>query len=103
LERDCWVLLLTASVSDVAYQTRELWVDRTRHLVLKENRYGKSGRLLKTTEVQEVKRLGGRWTVTRAVFRDALKGGAGTEFAITDIEFDAAIPDYIFTKAALKQ
>ena len=103
LERSCWVLTLTAGVPDVAYYTRELWVDKTRHVVLKENRYGKSGTLLKTTEVLEVKRLGGRWVATRAVFKDALKSGNGTEFSIESSEFDAEIPDYIFSKAALKE
>jgi outer membrane lipoprotein-sorting protein len=102
LERPCWVLTLTASVPDVAYYTRELWVDQTRHIALKENRSGKSGTLLKTTEVLEVKRLSGRWVATRAVFKDALKSGDGTEFSIESIEFDAEIPDYIFSKAALK-
>jgi hypothetical protein len=96
------VVTLTANTADIAYYRREIWVDQTRHIVLKENRYGKSGTLLKTTEVLEVKRLGGRWVATKAVFRDELKGGKGTEFAITSIEFDADIPDYMFSKAALK-
>jgi len=103
LERPCWVVELTARDPDVAYHRREIWVDETRHIVLKENRYGKSGTLLKTTEVEEVKRMGGRWVATRAVFRDVLKGGKGTEFSISSIEFNAEIPDYIFTKAALKE
>jgi len=103
LERPCWVLTLTASVPDVAYYSREIWVDQTRHIVLKENRYGKSGKLLKTAEVLETKHLSGRWVATRAVFKDALKSGDGTEFSIESIEFDAEIPDYIFSKAALKE
>jgi outer membrane lipoprotein-sorting protein len=103
LERACWKVRLTATVADVAYYTRDIWVDQTRHIVLKENRYGKSGTLLKTTEVREVKRMGGRWVATDAVFKDVLKGGDGTEFTVKSIEFDAKIPDYIFSKAALKR
>jgi outer membrane lipoprotein-sorting protein len=103
LERPCWVLTLTASVPDIAYFTRELWVDQARNIVLRENRYGKSGTLLKTTEVLEVERRDGRWVATRAVFKDALKSGDGTEFSISSIEFDTDIPDYIFSKAALKE
>ncbi|HHT34588.1 MAG TPA: outer membrane lipoprotein-sorting protein, partial [Bacteroidales bacterium] len=30
-------------------------------------------------------------------------GSEGTEFRITDIRFNQEIPDYIFSKAALKQ
>jgi len=37
------------------------------------------------------------------VFKDMLKKGDGTEFIIVDIEFDKEIPEYIFTKAALKK
>jgi hypothetical protein len=36
------------------------------------------------------------------VFKDALKEGAGTEFVLESIEFDAAIPDHVFTKASLR-
>jgi len=32
-----------------------------------------------------------------------LKQGGGTEFKVTTIRFNDKIPDYIFTKAALKQ
>jgi hypothetical protein len=32
-----------------------------------------------------------------------LKQGEGTEFRITSIKFNQQIPDYIFTKASLKQ
>jgi outer membrane lipoprotein-sorting protein len=103
LERDCWKLTLTANVTDAAYYTRELWVDKSRHIVLKENRFGKSGTLLKTTEVREVQRLSGRWVATQAVFKDALKGGDGTEFAIKSIEFDVKIPEELFTRASLRE
>ena len=42
------------------------------------------------------------WT-DRARFKDALKEGEGTVFAILEIQFDAAIPDAVFSKAALKK
>jgi hypothetical protein len=32
-----------------------------------------------------------------------LKQGEGTEFRMTSVKFDQEIPDYIFTKAALKK
>jgi hypothetical protein len=37
------------------------------------------------------------------VFKDVLKGGEGTEFKIQSIEFEAAIPEYIFSKASLRK
>jgi hypothetical protein len=37
------------------------------------------------------------------VYKDILKDGKGTEFRMTSAKFDQDIPEYIFTKAALKQ
>ncbi|NOZ03491.1 MAG: outer membrane lipoprotein-sorting protein [FCB group bacterium] len=101
--RDCWVLELTARTTDVAYYSRRVWVDKERSLVLKENRYAKSGKLLKTTEVKEVFPVDGRWYPKKILFKDMLSKGKGTELIIESIEFDVPIPDYIFSKAALRK
>ncbi len=100
--RPCWVLDLTAREDGVAYFRRKVWVDKERYVVLREERFAKSGRLLKTTEVKAVERMGGRWVPTRIVFKDALKEGQGTEFVLESLEFNAAIPDHVFTKASLR-
>ena len=100
--RPCWVLDLVARGGETAYHRRKVWVDRERYVVLREERYAKSGKLLKTTEAGAVERQGGRWVPTRVVFKDALKEGGGTEFVLESIEFDAAIPDSVFTKASLR-
>ena len=102
-ERPCWVLALTAKVSDVAYYTRRVWIDKERYVMLREYRYAKSGKLLKTTDVLNVENVENRWVASAVLFKDALKSGEGTEFLLESIEFNAAIPDYIFTKAALKK
>ena len=101
--RPCWVLELTAKKKDVAYQTRKVWVDRNHFVLLKEQRFAKSGRLLKTTTVKEVKAIGKRWVPVKIVFKDELKKGAGTEFIIKSVRFDVAIPQYIFSKASLRK
>ena len=100
--RPCWILDLTAKSEDIAYYRRKVWVDKERDVALREERYAKSGKLLKTTDVKSVERQGGRWVATRVVFKDALKEGDGTEFAIQSIEFNAKIPDSLFTKASLR-
>jgi outer membrane lipoprotein-sorting protein len=100
--RICWILDLVARGGDVAYFKRRVWVDKERFVVLKEERFAKSGKLLKTTVIKSVERQGGRWVPTRIVFKDALKEGAGTEFVLEAIEFNAQIPGYVFTKASLR-
>lgn len=101
--RPCWLLELRAKTEDVAYFSRKIWVDQERFVLLREDRFAKSGRLLKTLEVKSVIRAQGRWVQDNVVFKDALKAGEGTEFIIQSIEFDAAIPESLFTKASLRK
>ncbi len=102
-DREVWVLELTAKVSDVAYFRRLMWVDRERFVPLKEELFAKSGQLLKRTTLSDVKNIEGRWYPTRIVYKDVLRQGEGTEFIISSVKFNQKLPEYIFTKAALKQ
>ncbi len=101
--RNVIVMELKAKVPDVAYATRKMWVDAERFVPLKEELYAKSGQLLKRTTLSEVRHIDGRWFPVKIVYKDMLKQGDGTEFNITSVEFNQPIPEYIFTKAALKQ
>ena len=101
--RPVWVLELKANVEDVAYASRKEWIDKERYIPFKEELYAKSGQLLKRSTLSDVVRVEGRWFPTTVVYKDMLKQGDGTEFKITSIKFDQDIPEYIFTKAALKQ
>ena len=102
LDRPCWVLELTAKKEEISYHSRKIWVDKERYVSLKEERFARSGKLLKTFEVKEIKRIQNRWIPAHMVFKDALKSGKGTEFILESIEFNASIPEHIFTKASLR-
>lgn len=102
-DRPCWLLKLTAAVPDVAYQTRRIWVDQERYIPLKEELFARSGKLLKQTRLSGVEKIQGRWYPRKILFKDMLKEGEGTEFIFEDIQFDVAVPDYIFSKASLKK
>jgi len=101
--RACWVLKLTARKNDTSYQKVTLYVDKERFLPLYEERYAKSGKLLKTTKVQEVMQSGNRWYPKKVLYKDELKDGKGTLFVIDKVEFDVKIPAHIFSKASLKK
>jgi outer membrane lipoprotein-sorting protein len=101
--RETYILDLTAKVTDVAYHSRKMWIDAERFVPLKEELFAKSGQLLKRTTLSDVKQIEGRWFPSTVVYKDMLKQGDGTEFKITSIKFNQKIPDYIFTKAALKR
>jgi hypothetical protein len=100
--RSCLVLALTASRSDVAYHARRVIVDTERWIPLHEERYAKSGKLLKTTRIEDVMSLGDRYYPRRIVFRDELARGGGTEYIVEEIDQSTEIPDYMLTKAALR-
>jgi outer membrane lipoprotein-sorting protein len=101
--RDCYILELTAKVGDAAYYLQKIWVDAERFVPLKQEMFAKGGQLLKRTTLSDVKQVQGRWFPMKVVYKDILKDGSGTEFRMTSVKFDQNIPEYIFTKAALKQ
>ncbi len=101
--RSCWMLTLTAKEADVSYHSRKVWIDAERWLPLKEERFAKSGKLLKTTTIDEVFQVDDRWYPKHMTFKDMLSRGKGTEYTIESIDFDVDIPDYLLTKAALRQ
>jgi len=103
LDRDCWTLELIAKSPDVSYEKKILHVDKEKSIPLYEEWYAQSGKLLKSVKVLETAQSGNRWYAKQAVFKDELKEGKGTEFFIDEIEYDAEIPEYIFSKAMLRK
>jgi hypothetical protein len=101
--RECWVLDLSAKKDDIAYDHRRVWVDKERYVVLRENLFARSGTLLKTAEVRGVMHLRNRWLAKSVLYRDVLREGEGTEFSIDSLALDAAIPEYLFSKASLRR
>lgn len=103
-DRACWVLELIATSTDIAYPKRKLWIDKERYLPLRGEYFAKSGKLLKRMEIREVMMADGRWYPKEMHYKDVLnKKSLGTSFIIEKIEFDVEIPEYLFTKAALKK
>lgn len=98
-----FVLELTAKVENVAYYSRKIWVDTQKYVPLQEELFAKSGKLLKKTTLSDVQKIQGKWFPMHMVYKDMLKAGDGTEMQIINIKFNQDIPEYIFTKAALKQ
>jgi len=101
--RGTYVLELVAKVSDAAYYSQKIWVDSERFVPLKQEMFARSGKLLKRTTLSNIKQVQGRWFPMNMIYKDVLKEGEGTEFKMTSVKFNQDIPDYIFTKAALKQ
>ncbi|MBS29670.1 MAG: outer membrane lipoprotein-sorting protein [Candidatus Marinimicrobia bacterium] len=103
-DRKCYVLFLESKSEGISYPKRREWVDAEYFLPVKEELYAKSGKLLKSTSMDGIKKIGERWFPTRFIFKDELKKNSrGTEWIITDIQFDQDIPDVIFSKSNLRK
>jgi outer membrane lipoprotein-sorting protein len=101
--RPCWVLTLTAKKEDISYYSRKIWVDKSRFVLLREDLYARSGKLLKTMDIREVIEVQNHWIAKSILYKDALKEGEGTEFFVDSVTLNAEIPDYLFSKAALRK
>ena len=102
--RDHWIVLLTAKVKGLSYPMRRAWIDKEYLLPMKEELYAKSGKLLKTSTMDGIKKVQGRWFPSRFVFKDELKRNSkGTEWIIDEIKFNKAIPARRFSKALLRK
>ena len=102
--RDHWIMVLEARVKGLSYPKRRAWIDKEYLLPTKEELYAKSGKLLKTSTMEGIKRVQGRWFPSRFVFKDELKRNSkGAEWVIDDIKFDVDIPDSRFSKSKLRK
>lgn len=102
--RDHWIMLLEAKVKGLSYPKRRAWIDKEYLLPMKEELYAKSGKLLKTSTMDGIRKIQGRWFPSRFIFKDELKRNSkGTEWIIDEIEFDRDIPERRFSKALLRK
>ena len=102
--RLCYVLFLEGLSDDISYPKRREWVDSEYFLPIKEELYAKSGKLLKSTSMSDIKKFQGRWFPGKFIFKDELKKNSmGTEWIIEDIKFDVEIPEEVFLKSKLRK
>jgi outer membrane lipoprotein-sorting protein len=95
--RPCYVLTLGATVKDVQYETRKMWVDEERFVALKQEMYAKSGKLLKVSRVLEVQKIGDRFFPVKEEISDQLKQGSRTQFILADVRLDLPVSESLFS------
>ena len=102
--REYWIIEMEARIKGLPYPKRKAWVDKEYFLPIKEELYAKSGKLLKTSTLSDIKKIKGRWFPSKFKFKDELKRNSkGTEWIIEKIEFDKDIKEARFTKALLRK
>ena len=103
-DRKHYVLFLEGKLQGLTYPKRRIWVDAEYMLPIKEELYAKSGKILKSISLDDIKKIQGRWFPTKFIFKDELKRNSkGTEWIIENIQFDVDIPETQFSKALLRK
>ncbi|MBN1686897.1 MAG: outer membrane lipoprotein-sorting protein [Spirochaetales bacterium] len=97
-----YILDLKAKHDDVSYDRIRIWVRQDISIVLKEENYSVSNRLMRTALYPKYTVVDDRYLPSSALIVDELNQGERTQFSIKDVRTDT-IPDYVFTKAYLEQ
>jgi len=99
--RPAYLVALSAKVPTAPYDKRLLKIDAERFVILEEEMYAKSGKLIKTSRTLEVLRVGGRWFASKVEMESKLRRNTRTVFAMEKLELDPKIDASRFTMAAL--
>jgi outer membrane lipoprotein-sorting protein len=100
---DCYVLELVAKDKNITYAKRKLWIDKEKFVVMKTQLFALSGKLLKESVMDDVKKYGDRYFPTKMIMINKLVKDSSTAFEMTDINFGANIPEGTFSKRNLEK
>ena len=99
------IIVLQAKTKEPSYAKTKYYVRKDIPLVLKQEDFSGSDRLMRTTLVPKWSKVQVRgktgYVATQAILRDELNKGEQTQQVISDLTFDT-LPDKIFTKAYLE-
>jgi outer membrane lipoprotein-sorting protein len=98
-----FVMTLKAKRKTKTYQTLKIWVDQVKNVVLQEEAYAKSGKLLKLIRFTEYRKIGDRLFPRKMIFRDMLKENTKTTYMFDKVQFDIDIPAKYFSQRMLKR
>ena len=97
-----YILDLKATHTDVSYDRVRIWVRKDITIMLKEEDYSVSNRLMRTSVYPKYTVVDGKYLPSSALIVDELNAGERTQFSLKDAT-TTAIPDYVFTKAYLER
>lgn len=97
-----YVLNLKAKHDDVSYDRIKIWVRKDISIVLKEENYSVSDRLMRTAIYPKYVIVDDRYLPSNGLIVDELNEGERTQFSIREAT-TASIPDYVFSKAYLER
>lgn len=97
-----WVIDLKAKTKDVTYERIVLYVRKDRTMLLKQEDFSVSGRLMRTSLYPKYAEIEGRLMPSQMLIVDELNPGERSQLTMTEQSL-APLPDKVFTKAFLEQ
>ena len=98
----CAVVKSSPKAADMEYSSKLSWIDHASFLPLKEEYYDQQGVLYKVFTADEIKEVGGFFTVMKRTMKN-LQSGHATEVTYTKVEYDIGIEDALFSERFLRQ
>ena len=96
-----YIITLDAITSKPAYVKTTYYVRKDLNLILKQEDFSGSGRLMRTMLMPKYTKVPSGYVPTQTILRDELNKGENTQQTISELTFDK-LPDMIFTKAYLE-
>jgi hypothetical protein len=104
--RPCYILeaipVDDATAKELGYGKVKTWVDKNVWMTIKSEFWDIRMNPLKTIHIQDIQEIDGIWTVMK-IEASNTKTGHTTKFTFTDVDYDAAVGDDIFTTRALER
>jgi hypothetical protein len=98
----CYVIDVLPKRADAEYAHLEMWIRKDNFLPLRMKMYDRAGVLSKTLEALEVRRVGGRWFISKSRMRDNQHDHT-TDLVLDDIDAVTDVSDDEFTVRALEK
>ena len=99
----CYVIHLRERERGMSYPERKYWISKKTLLPVREERYAKSGRLLKVARFEDVEEFDDRRFPTRFIMEDKLKEGSRTEIILDELKFKIPEPEGIFDRRNMRR
>lgn len=99
---DVHVLDLRANNDRMTFPRVKIWVRQDNNLILKEENYSLSDRLMRTVMYPNYVQSGGRFVPSKILMVDNLSEGERTEITVREVSF-ADVPNSVFTRGYLER
>jgi outer membrane lipoprotein-sorting protein len=103
VNRDCWILDLSAKSRTESYPKQKLWIDKETGDLLHYELYALSGAKLKEYTLLRVEVINGHRFPVEGEMRDLLRRGSKTTFVMRNVILDRPIADSVFSQRNLER